>query len=356
VELLVVIAIIGVLIGLLLPAVQKIRGLANQLSCSNNQRQLALAALNCNTTHKKLPGLLGPFPAGKLGVQDIPGTATAHGPPWGNPLYYLLPFVEQDTLFKSTFEASADPLFLTDPGYAPWFPWPPAPPYPPPPCSLPALMYTHVKTYVCPGDPSAPADGVGMISLGVTPVCSTPTVYPDIGLSSYAVNAMVFAKFHFDPVTGTWILDTLNGKTRIPQDISDGASNTILFTERYANAGYYNDIPPGAAGFVGQGGAAWAWWGPYSGAAAPIDNASMLDSSLPMVSYPPYIGALGMPQISPLSWQVNVQNFRPSSPHTGVIVVALADGSVRTVSEGVSIPTWYAATTPNGSDLLGGEW
>jgi prepilin-type processing-associated H-X9-DG protein len=355
VELLVVIAIIGVLIGLLLPAVQKIRGLAARLSCSNNMRQVGLAVQNCNVTHNKIPGLLGPFPSGKLGVVNPQGGI--HGPPWNNPFYYLLPFVEQDNLYKATYEAGVDPVFLTDPGYQAWFPWPPAPPYPPPPCSLPALMFQPVKTYLCPGDPSAPSDGVATLSLGITPVCTTPMVYTDVGVTSYAVNALVFGKSHVNPATPLLpVMDSLNGKTKIERDITDGASNTILLSERYANVGYYNDQPPTSPTYVGPGGAAWAWWGPYSGTTLPVDNATMLDSSIPMFAFPPYVYASGMPQISPLNWKTSVSNFAPSSPHTGVINVAMADGSVRTVSEGISILTWYYACTPNGSDLLGGDW
>src|SRR5262249_43544831 len=95
VELLVVIAIIGILIGLLLPAVQKIRGLAAQISCTNNMRQLCLAAQTANVTHNKFPPLIGAFPSGKMGVQTSVGV---NGPPWGNTFFHLLPFIEQDNL------------------------------------------------------------------------------------------------------------------------------------------------------------------------------------------------------------------------------------------------------------------
>jgi prepilin-type N-terminal cleavage/methylation domain-containing protein len=120
IEMLVVIAIIAVLIGLLLPAVQKVREAANRLNCANNLKQIALACQNYHDAHQS-------FPPNKLYTYD----PTAANWSW---MTYILPFVEQPGLYAATGAGSNPVPNLNQ--------------------RLPQIA-TEVRLYLCPSDPRA---------------------------------------------------------------------------------------------------------------------------------------------------------------------------------------------------------
>src|SRR5262249_40278092 len=138
------------------------------------------------------------------------------------------------------------------------------------PLNVDSLHYA-IKTYICPGDPSAPNDGLGNLQLVLNGALTGDS---NDGVCSYAVNAQVFAKCD---VFGN--LQNYQGKTRIPTDITDGTSNTIMFTERYANAGYYGDLTTNSPG---NGGAAWAYWGSFTGGTPLVQGGNLqMDTAVP---------------------------------------------------------------------------
>src|SRR4029453_15786312 len=116
--------IIAILIGLLLPAVQKVREAAARTTCSNNLKQISLAVHSLNDEHgSQIPQITGAFPTGSTSS--------------GTVFYYLLPYIEQSALYNSSGVGGVFSASNTVPGGI-------------------RAYGTVIKTYLCPSDPSAP--------------------------------------------------------------------------------------------------------------------------------------------------------------------------------------------------------
>jgi prepilin-type N-terminal cleavage/methylation domain-containing protein/prepilin-type processing-associated H-X9-DG protein len=297
IELLVVIAIIAILIGLLLPAVQKVREAAARAQCQNNLHQMSLAIQNCADTNQGLlPPALGNYP------QTTRNGSRCGSFNFAGMMFYLLPYIEQQNLYNICFCADSNVIDAEQGVY---------------PSSQGGVMNKTVKVYLCPSDPTA-NNGLGYGGWAA--------------VGSYVYNGMIFK--------GDW-----GGYSRFPSSLSDGTSNTILFTDCYAGGDYNGD--------------ANLWWWSYN----TFQSQSALDCGGIFYGpgYPPLITPSPNYCISntmAFDWGGNpsVCMCRPTSPHTGGINVGMGDGSTRFVAQGVSGTTWFYASTPNLGDILGPDW
>jgi len=305
IELLVVIAIIAILIGLLLPAVQKVREAAARVRCANNLKQLGLALHNCNDTYGKLPPLVGTFP-GTTGNAE-----TLH--------FWILPFIEQTNLYNSALTTTAGVYDPTSPQG-----------------TYPAAASASIKTYICPSDPSIQANGY---TPNGTQAASWGGVPP--GPASYGANAQVFA----GNVSATAAPGNggLSGLASIPRTFQDGTSNTIVFAEKYGDCGGNS----GSGTNSNNGGSLW-YRNNFTSTFGPYFNARPEAVPMPKNTF----------QVQPLPYNdiTRCLFYLPSTGHTAAMQVGLGDGSVRSVSKGVSPATFWAASTPAGGDMLGNDW
>jgi prepilin-type N-terminal cleavage/methylation domain-containing protein len=311
IELLVVIAIIAILIGLLVPAVQKVREAANRIQCGNNLKQLGLAAHNYHDTQKHLPPGIGYYPIANNGV-------------FGTYFFHLLPYIEQDPLYRS---AQGGVLF--------------PPPFGPTSVYYPGnnnVYSQRLAAFLCPSDPSVGPDGVVTIE-GFS-----------FGASCYAPNALISAQNN---------PPTPQGKTRIA-DITDGLSNTILHAEKYARCSN-PALPPAFR----DGGTAWAYctspvffpWlpQPMNPPGKPFQPGFCIPAFVALGA-PDAIGPESKFQVQPSPFLGNCVPYKAATAHPGGIQVGLADGSVRTLAPTISGATWWAAVTPAGGEVLNSDW
>jgi type II secretory pathway pseudopilin PulG len=291
----VVIAIIAILIGLLLPAVQKVRAAAARVQSSNNVKQISLACHSYHDANSVLPPLSGPiFPGG--------GSVSVH--------FFLLPYIEQDNLYQLGMTNGG--AWANGPGAGVGGPL--------------SAGAQRVRTYLSPRDPSNP------------PATWTESNGGTWGLCNYAANHAIFG------VPGG---SNTNSRLRL-QAIADGTSNTVGFAEQYAVCGTGEWDPTSGSPFFHKLWAynvTWAWQrGPY------FDTRIMSNNTI----MPNELSVAAVPQAQPTV--ANCNPFLVQAMDAGGCIVGLMDGSVRQVSTGVSGVTWVRAIWPNDGLVLGNDW
>ena len=295
IELLVVIAIIAILIGLLLPAVQKVRAAAARIQSANNLHQIALATHSYHDSMNYLPGTAAQ-PVFGPGRWYPTKTTSVHG--------VLLPYIEQAPLYTQMQATDMNAGGTT------------------------ALAATKIKVYVSPRD---------ALTNGDTFTDSVGNVW---AYGNYGWNSGVFAS----PCV------TSNPKRTLVA-ITDGTSNTLAFAEQYATCGSYKK--------------AWAsdWYNVSNSddeLYQPQIRAHGLSSSNPSrCSSPAWTGTspnpgAPVPQNAPTVANCNPQNAQAMD--ASGCMVAMLDGSVRTVSTSISPTTWFAILWYDDGFVLGSDW
>ncbi len=305
IELLVVIAIIGVLIALLLPAVQKVREAANRMSCQNNLKQLALAAHHYHDARAQFPTGL------HMGI-NLGGGRYAGGTSW---MVELLPYLEQDNLYRKW---DYDDFRTNVAG------------------GTNSTTAQVIRIHRCPSD--QPDLRIGLLTGAI------PETHGYYGLGTYCGNA---GQRSYPPAQLTHDgIFSLDSQVRLA-DISDGSSNTFLFGERAHRDPEYDRIavvwPNGYYPLAGIG--AWGTVVAADQSGGPLHMLT-LSSAVPInyrVSPDTPVGA------------VPIRNDRLcayGSSHPNGANFALADGSVRFVSEQTPLDILQALSTRAGGETV----
>jgi prepilin-type N-terminal cleavage/methylation domain-containing protein len=320
IELLVVIAIIAVLIGLLLPAVQRVREAAYKSKCHNNLKQLGIAVQNFYSANEKFPVYFG-VQSNTFVYPDYPAANSSLV--YGSWFAHLLPYVEQGPLYNRVY---AD---CQNSGHNQ--PWWDVPPSGGSAGSWVTQQYNgHTYTYQtwsggsggggyhidgiwidgvheaaykilqCPSDPSASRDGL---------------VYGWWGATNYLANYNAWSP---SPSMGLWASPVVFA------NFADGTSNTVIFGEGFANCDTIGRI------------ALYSWFYHNFG----LDWYQQANTKMFQAN----------PNVK------DCDNWRAQSGHIGGMNVCLGDGSVRFVSAAISQATWDAALLPSDGVPLGTDW
>jgi prepilin-type N-terminal cleavage/methylation domain-containing protein len=332
IELLVVIAIIAVLIGLLLPAVQKVRAAAAQLSCSNNMKQLGLAALNYESTTGFVP------PSQYLDIGLPPGATGQPGAPFPAVYHsfvpYLLTYIEQEGLSR---QYNLNYIFTA---------------------SIPGvvdnlnLLRTPIKILMCPSTPRASSKlNMSTMSFGAYNQAfqAAPTDYAvngainqgSVTFFGYPVgtntNATLGAMRPWLKGSGLPLVGQQPSERATMTKITDGTSNTILLCEDAGRPDRYI-----AGQFINSNRNDGGWGDPEANYG--LDGVTINRSTSPFS-----ITGIG-------NCVINCDNDNETySFHTGGAMHVFTDGSVRFVKESISPQTYAALITSQGAGLTSAE-
>jgi prepilin-type N-terminal cleavage/methylation domain-containing protein len=351
IELLVVIAIIAILIGLLLPAVQKVRESAGRMQSSNNLKQIGLALHNAHDSVGAFPPILvnqwaSYYAGGSVHYRGpyLPDNQATSGSDKTTFFYALLPYLEQQNLHDSI---AGYPYFLLGQRKDD---------------SSKMVGSTSLKVLIAPND-AAPYQQVNW----QWPYTNPPELVVQQTLTSYAPNARVFGQFTPGGTMSPWDVSWSNagGGVMKVTGITDGTSNTLAVVEKQRVTGStvvsFRDWGTSGDSSFNNGVSMWAVTDTQPDGIAffgtnckhPTQTWDAKDGQWWLSNC--RFGAIESfqpPTVRPIPTQQNVFNIYPFNSG-GIVQALLCDGSVRSISTSVSVAAWSAAVTPDGGEAIG---
>lgn len=306
IELLVVIAIIAILIGLLLPAVQKVREAAARMESSNNLKQMALAAHSFGDVY----GYLAPYYASRYNVSGSTAQNNyRYEGTFGPFAFWILPFIEQKNTYekaKQVYNYSWGQYVYQSPSYG-------------------GVYQQAIPVYTMPADPTLSGGLIG-----------------SIGAMSYKVNYTLLGSL-YEYTSGSYNSKSGRKFSLAQLTALDGTSNTVMLAESYANCKYtYTYTIRGQTYSYSYTQPHYWYSSSYSNfSASTYTSAGKLYTSGTLIEIPNGINCNG--------------SYVQASP-SGTLQIALADGSVRSINANISQTTWHLAIIPDDGFTLGSDW